>query len=522
MSDAVIGMYDDLDKQSQPFISIDVTAGNFLVFGGHQSGKTTFIKTLLIRLHEELDEERERNVYILDFGGNLGLYKDLNLISACFDSSNEENIRRVFRAIEAKLEDNKKMLSAKNFKEVFNSDSAEKPSHLMLVIDNVNGFLTDERYDNYHDKLLKMARDGVSKGLTIVFTASDMSGGLSRYMGSFAFKYALSGMSESYGEIFGMRVEPPMNYPGRGVTVIEGKLREFQFFKPFRNEEKDIDGMKKALSHIHLKTEKLVAFEGDLNNDNLYHYLIRPKTDGDESKEKIIVGLDYYDHTPISVDLRQVHSIGIYGKKGSGKTNLLCRILRKLREIHTDYRIIYFDDGRKELRPLYEEDRYERFYITSIESLSDFMDSNGYAPKIVYDATGYGEVNRNFTEKNNPPTVFVLQNKMLFQQSGRELMYIFPRMIASAEEKNYLFIYSDIRKFSNNDREAESSLNNSIMTAFLLDNIAEFVQDRGSRSVFGEMDPKELKTEYARCETGDGYCFDIEADELRKCRFIKE
>ena len=57
--------------------------------------------------------------------------------------------------------------------------------------------------------------------------------------------------------------------------------------------------------------------------------------------------------------------------------------------------------------------------------------------------------------------------------------------------------------------------------AFLLDNIAEFVSDRGSRSVFGEMDPKELKNEYAKCELGDGYYYDIESDELKKIKLIK-
>ncbi len=94
-------------------------------------------------------------------------------------------------------------------------------------------------------------------------------------------------------------------------------------------------------------------------------------------------------------------------------------------------------------------------------------------------------------------------------------------MIAAAEEKNYWFIFSDVRKIGNNDRDTESSLNNSISAAFLLDNIAEFVSDRGSRSVFGEMDPKELKNEYARCELGDGYYFDIESDELKKIKIIK-
>lgn len=35
------------------------------------------------------------------------------------------------------------------------------------------------------------------------------------------------------------------------------------------------------------------------------------------------------------------------------------------------------------------------------------------------------------------------------------------------------------------------------------------------------MDVKTLKEDYARCELGDGYCYDIEADKLVKLKFIK-
>ena len=32
---------------------------------------------------------------------------------------------------------------------------------------------------------------------------------------------------------------------------------------------------------------------------------------------------------------------------------------------------------------------------------------------------------------------------------------------------------------------------------------------------------KDLKNEYARCELGDGYFYDIESDELKKVKIIK-
>jgi len=60
-----------------------------------------------------------------------------------------------------------------------------------------------------------------------------------------------------------------------------------------------------------------------------------------------------------------------------------------------------------------------------------------------------------------------------------------------------------------------------ITGAFLLDNIAEFAGERGQRTIFGNMDVKSLKEDYARCEIGDGYFYDVEADNLLKLKFIK-
>ena len=60
-----------------------------------------------------------------------------------------------------------------------------------------------------------------------------------------------------------------------------------------------------------------------------------------------------------------------------------------------------------------------------------------------------------------------------------------------------------------------------VSSVFLLDNISEFAGERGTKTVFGNMDAKALKEDYARCELGDGYYYDIEADSLLKAKFIK-
>ena len=513
-----VGIYDDLDQQTQPILYINPIASNMILFGGHMSGKTTFIKTLLVRLHENVTDALKRDIYILDFGGNLGEYRDLSRVAACFDSSSEENIRRVFKTIEARIEENSKKLMSRQFVEVYGRDK-DAPAHIMLIIDNVTSFLADDRYEAYHDMLLHFCRDGLSKGLTIVFTANDVTNGLGRFLSSFNRRFAMSGSADIYVDIFGMRVNEPMGNPGRGVTLIDGKPRECQLFLPFMDETTGLAKLNEQCAKIDIETEKLVAFRGSLTEENFFDYLSpRYVMSDDVEKDEYVVGLDYYEHMPVSVDFNEVHSIAIYGKKKFGKTNLLKLLLSSVRKNHQDYRIVFFDDGRKQLEKLYENDNSrDKIYITALDKLSDYLDTEGYAAKMVI-----GGINKSFVEKDTPPTFFVLQNKMLFQAAGAQLLkQVIPKMIARAEEKKYWFIFSDVRKISNNDRDAEASLNTSISVAFLLDSIAEFVTDRGNRSVFGEMDPKELKNEYARCELGDGYYYDIESDDLKKLKFLK-
>jgi hypothetical protein len=121
-----------------------------------------------------------------------------------------------------------------------------------------------------------------------------------------------------------------------------------------------------------------------------------------------------------------------------------------------------------------------------------------------------------------PFTVFVIQSKLVYlnaNENKRFINAILPQLVAVAEERGYLFIFSDVQKIS--DAEQNSFFNNIISTAFLLDNIAEFAGERGQKTIFGNMDVKSLKEDYARCEKGDGYFYDVEADNLLKLKFIK-
>ena len=126
-------------------------------------------------------------------------------------------------------------------------------------------------------------------------------------------------------------------------------------------------------------------------------------------------------------------------------------------------------------------------------------------------------------ETYRDPTVFVLHSKLVYssvRENKQFLEYIMPILSDMAEERDYIFIFSDVRKMS--DIEMNDKFNTLVHTAFVLDNIAEFVAEKGQKTIFGDLDVKMLKADYALCEKGDGYFYDVEADSLKKFKMIQE
>ena len=71
-----LGRFDIPIIQMQPPFKVDLLDSNVILFGSAMSGKTTFIKTLINILHKQYNEKQEQ-VFILDFGGALYDYKEL-------------------------------------------------------------------------------------------------------------------------------------------------------------------------------------------------------------------------------------------------------------------------------------------------------------------------------------------------------------------------------------------------------------------------------------------------------------
>lgn len=564
-----LGSFDIPIIQMQPPFVVDLLDSNVAIFGTAMSGKTTFIKTLINILHKQYDESRER-IFILDFGGALSEYKEMPLVSAYFDNSNEEYVKRVFKIMDNILKENIKELNGKNYR-----DSEVQPLHTTFIIDNLNAFIDEARYTAYQEKLAKLCREGLSKGITIIITAIDTKG-TGAYLGSFKQKIAFDMPQDKYPEIFTGKVGTIGNNPGHGfanVTVkpqgVTGTFRmnlpyEVQCALPYRTENSDRSADSEEMFQEKLRrkfeysdnlyakcVKKYQTFPKELTREE-YDSLRQYSGDADASSENSVsVGLDYVDFYPVAVNPEVSHVIAIYGKREFGKTNLLNLLLHGIVEKKRETRIVLVDDGRNQLKGIYEElgssadivllhqseetqlqlndGSVSMRKLTPLQQFYVYLNENYISIDKRFLAGIYG-LSREFSKEfgkipdckddKTPFTVFVIQSKMVYLNDNKFLMNVLlPQMAAVAEERGFCFIFSDVQKMS--DAEQNTYFNNSISTAFLLDNIAEFAGERGQRTVFGNMDVKTLKEDYARCEIGDGYYYDVEADNLLKLKFMK-
>ena len=569
-----LGKYDIPSKQRQSPFQVDLVNSNIAIFGSALSGKTNLLKMLINCLHKRSDENNEQ-IFILDFSGALQEYKDMPLVSAYFDNSNEEYVKRVFRILETILKKNIKELGSKNFVAGRNANTP----HTTFIIDNLNAFADEARYTAYHEKFGRLCRDGRSRGISIVFTAADTKG-LARYLLSFEQKITLNLAQDKCTEIFGVKSEPLGNIAGRGYANVterpDGIIGTFNLNAPyevqilrcsdisdetshFMNKLRSKYEYDETVSDYNRKVKKYQTFPQELMLED-YLELKQPYSSDDKipSASFVEVGLDYVDFKPIGIDFEEFRVVGIYGKRDFGKSNLLKLMLDKLKDVKSSSRFVFFDDGRKQLHDFFAKmkSQFSCEYIGEFSPV-DVVLSDGRTVKrklspmqqfykLLHEE--YISLNRDFQE--NPilnqiygvddenvmvddipdgcnrgeasPTVFIIQSKSVYLNTKTNsdfIHYVLPELIDTAEDNDLIFIFTDVKKIT--DAEVNSEFNSVLKIVFLLDNIAEFASERGGKSVFGEMDQKSLKEDYARCEVGDGYYYNVEADSLKKAKFIK-
>ena len=106
----VVGLIDNPYAARQLPLVVDLPRGHVVIFGASGSGKTTFIRTLIVSLAATHSPDHF-HIYILDLGGrNLGVLEDLPHVGAVIipdEEGYEERVEQILREIEDIVEQRK-------------------------------------------------------------------------------------------------------------------------------------------------------------------------------------------------------------------------------------------------------------------------------------------------------------------------------------------------------------------------------------------------------------------------------
>lgn len=236
-----LGIYDDPDNQYQGDMYINLN-NNLLVIGASQTGKTNLMQ-LIIRNLASYKTPHEVSFYIIDFGSMiLKNFESLNHVGGVVTSSEEEKLKNLSKLLISEIDIRKeKLLSigVSSFSSFIDAGYTDF-SQIYVMMDNFPVF--KELYsEKYEEELFYLLREGVTYGISFIFTSPTTSGLGYKYLSSFGEHLAFTcNDSGEYSNIFDRCRVEPKNVAGRALVSINKNIYEMQTYIAFDG-EKEID-----------------------------------------------------------------------------------------------------------------------------------------------------------------------------------------------------------------------------------------------------------------------------------------
>lgn len=228
-----IGMIDDPYNQNKyPLVLDFVKNGHAVMYGSPQSGKTTFIESVIMAAVKKYTPE-DVNIYVLDFGSHIlqGLFGAYPHVGGVAGDVDEDKLDLMIQFISEVFEERKDIFSKEgvNNLSTYCEVSGKKIPYILIAIDRYET-IKDE-YPDYEDIFTQMSSTCGSYGIYIVASAGNTNA--IGYKMSQNVKAAMAMQltdPSDYIEIVGKTNGfVPETYPGRGLVA--GPL-EFQCAMP--------------------------------------------------------------------------------------------------------------------------------------------------------------------------------------------------------------------------------------------------------------------------------------------------
>ena len=230
---AIIGLADLVKKQKQKTLIHDFSKdGHIALYGASGMGKTTFIHTLIYSMVGEYGyTPEELNIYAMDFGGrNLSYLSTLPHTGGVAFAEDESKIVYLLSILKNLIEERKRLFANKQcgtFIDYRKLSNQSLPA-ILVLIDNYGSFR--DKYINLCEEFTEIISLGKTFGIYFVITGSTKNSIHYKVIEYISSSYVLKmNDSSNYLDILNVRTPIiPENISGRGITVINKEIIEFQ------------------------------------------------------------------------------------------------------------------------------------------------------------------------------------------------------------------------------------------------------------------------------------------------------
>lgn len=319
-----IGVYDDPENQYQGSYTVDLAGSNLIIIGSSQSGKTNLLQNIIRSISSNY-APNQVTIYIIDFASMvLKNFEPLKHVGGVVCPSDDEKIKNLFKLLFSEVEMRKEKLSnvgVSSFAAYKEAGETDLPQ-IVLLIDNLTRLREMAVIED--DELIRLCREGISVGISIVIANAQTSGMGYKYLANFSSRIALfCNDSGEYNSVFDHCRERLDNIPGRCIIEMEKRHLEAQVYLAFKG-EKEIERVRNIRAYIaainakNTLTARIIPVIPAQLTDS---YIINQYSQQMQNKYNLVVGLDYATVTPLTLDLSSALILGISGRAKSGKHN---------------------------------------------------------------------------------------------------------------------------------------------------------------------------------------------------------
>lgn len=353
--EAEVGLYDDPENQRQDIFTVNFAkTGNILLLGAPNTGKTTFLQTLIFGMIRRYSPA-EINLYIMQFSAHkFTAFENAPHVGGVIkDSDTNERIDKFFVMLGMMLAKRKQMLGDVGFEQYVEIHGKQALPAVFVIIDGFSSY-TGKIGDKYHAFIGQLAKEGINNGIYLIVSAGGIgSGEISNNIAQIFRTPICLELNNSYDygsymKATRLSIRPESGVRGRGVAYIGERVLEFQTAISYEAENEQL------LNEYIAKHSEIMAqvWTGDkaapipeIPEEPVWTEFcdLNAVKEMYAVKHMLPIGYDSVTAAPVGLNLKNYYSILLTGGKKKGKSNALKVLLRSAQQKDALVIVIDFD-----------------------------------------------------------------------------------------------------------------------------------------------------------------------------------